>query len=139
MKDVVVDTNVLISFVTDRNAEQQARAAELFEAAAAGELRLILHQAVISELVYVLGNLYQQEAVDIAGLLQELLATPGIATADEVSWNQLWDFWPERFPDFADALLAGVAREKRYDAVATFDQRFIRRLRRGGWGVYWGE
>ncbi len=36
MKRVVVDTNVLISFLTDRNAEQQAQASELFEAAAEG-------------------------------------------------------------------------------------------------------
>ena len=33
MKRVILDTNVLVSFLTDRDAEQQAQAAALFEAA----------------------------------------------------------------------------------------------------------
>ena len=44
VKRVVLDTNVLVSFLTDRDAEQQEQAAALFETAAQGEAELILHQ-----------------------------------------------------------------------------------------------
>lgn len=42
MKRIVVDTNVLVSFLTDRDAEQQEMAAALFEAAAHGEVQIVL-------------------------------------------------------------------------------------------------
>lgn len=34
MKKYIIDTNALLSFVTDRNAAQQRRIAEIFEGAA---------------------------------------------------------------------------------------------------------
>ncbi len=132
MRRVVIDTNVLISFLTDRNAEQQAQATELFEAAAEGGTELILHQMVISEMVYVLGNLYQVEVAEIAGMIDDLLCSPGVRPVDEVVWSRVLELWPDAFKDFADAVLAAVTLEGRYEAVASFDQAFIRQLRRAG-------
>jgi predicted nucleic acid-binding protein len=54
MKRIVLDTNVVLAFLLDRNPQQQADAAHLFAEAAAGHHTLILHQAVITEMVYVL-------------------------------------------------------------------------------------
>ena len=132
MRRVVIDTNVLISFLTDRNAEQQAQATELFEAAAKGEIELILHQMVISEMVYVLGNLYQVEVAEIAGMIDDLLCSSGVTPVDEVVWSRVLELWPDTFKDFADAVLAAVTIEERFKVVATFDQGFVRQLRRAG-------
>lgn len=132
MRRVVIDTNVLISFLTDRNAEQQAQATELFEAAAEGETELILHQMVISEMVYVLGNLYRVKVAEIAGMIDDLLCSPGVRPVDEVVWSRVLELWPDAFKDFADAVLAAVTIEERYEAVASFDQAFVRQLRRTG-------
>jgi len=137
MKRVVLDTNVLISFLTDRNAEQQRRSAELFELAAEREIELILHQTVISEMVYVLANLYRIESEEIARLIDDLLSASGVIPLDEVNWVRVLDFWPERFTDFADGVLAAVTLTTRHHAVATFDQRFVRQLRREGLRSYW--
>lgn len=139
MKSVVVDTNLLISFLTDRDAEQQTRAAELFQASGRGEARLILHQAVISELVYVLGNLYRVPSEEIAATIDDLLRTPGVCPVDEVSWPRVLELWPQRCKDFGDAVLATVAAEGRHDAVATFDQRFTRQLRKQGLSAWLPE
>ena len=137
MRRIVLDTNVLVSFLTDRNAEQQAQAAALFESAARAEAELMLHQTVIGEMVYVLRNLYRVERRDIARTLDDLLSTAGVTPVDEVIWSRVLALWPGAFPDFADAVLAAVTAQQRYDAVATFDQRFIRRLRRAGLAHYW--
>ncbi len=137
MKRIVLDTNVLVSFLTDRDAEQQAQAAALFEAAAQGEVEIVLHQMVVAEMVYVLGNLYQVETREIAAMVDDLLSSPGAKPVDELSWTLVLELWPDRVPDFADAVLAAVAREGRYDAVATFDRRFVRRLRKEGIPRYW--
>jgi predicted nucleic acid-binding protein len=54
MREVLVDTNVLVSFFTDRNKEQQERAAALFRAASERELTLVVHAISMSEMIYVL-------------------------------------------------------------------------------------
>ncbi len=132
MKCVVVDTNVLISFLTDRNAAQQSEAAALFEQAAQGGTELILHQMVISEMVYVLANLYKVETTEIAGMIDDLLCSPGVRPIDDIVWSSVLSLWPGDFRDFADAALAAVMLEGHFDAVATFDQAFLRQLRRIG-------
>ena len=137
MTRVVVDTNVLVSFLTDRNAPQQARAAALFEAATRGEVEIILHQMVISEMVYVLANLYGLEALEIAQVLDDLISTAGVTPVDEIVWSRVLELWPSRFADFADGALAVVASAKRYDSVATFDRKFARRLRKVGLEIFW--
>lgn len=137
MKQIVLDTNVLLSFLTDRDAEQQLRADQLFQAAGRGQVRLVLPQIAVNELVYVLLNFYRVEPTAVAEILEDLLASPGLQPVHEVSWSRVLELWPNGIKDYADAVLAQVAREGGYDCIATFDQRFIRGLRREGLAVYW--
>jgi predicted nucleic acid-binding protein len=92
---------------------------------------------VIGEMVYVLRNLYGLERSEIAGMLEELLALPEVIPVDEIVWSLLLQIWPEKVPDFTDAALTAVMMQGRYDAVATFDQRFRRRLAQQGMKSYW--
>jgi len=54
MKKVVVDTNGLISFVTDRSPAQQGKIAAVFEDAARLKAAILCPQNVLTEFVYVL-------------------------------------------------------------------------------------
>ena len=134
-KQIVVDTNVLVSFLTDRDPRQQEQAAALFRGAAAGAHVLILHQIALSEMVYVLLNLYGVSPVETARILEDLLAAPGIQPVHEISWPLLLDLWPEKIPSFPDAAIAAVARA--YDEVATFDRPLAKRLKRQGLSTCW--
>ena len=51
---IVIDTNALISFVTDRNKSRQDKIAELFENAAGLRMSILCPQNVLTEFVYVL-------------------------------------------------------------------------------------
>ena len=128
MKRVLLDTNVVLSFLTDRDPRQQARAAALFEDAASSRLRLLLHQSVASESVYVLLNLYRRPPATLRTILSDLVSLPGMDVVDAVSWRRVLSHWPDPFADFGDAVLAAVALEERVDAVATFDRRFATRM-----------
>ncbi len=137
MKQILLDTNVLISFLTDRNLEQQEQAAELFNSALLGESQLILHQIVVVEMVYVLKNLYKTESAQAAQILSDLIAMPGVKPVDKVSWTEVLAWWPARVRDFADGVLAAVAQLGGCDTVATFDQEFVRCLNRNGIATSW--
>ena len=57
MRRYVIDTNALISFVTDRNPEQQQKIAPLFESAAYMKAVIFCHQHVLTEFIYVLDRI----------------------------------------------------------------------------------
>jgi predicted nucleic acid-binding protein len=134
---VLLDTNVVVSFVTERSRSQQEKAARLFERGAGGMVRLFLHQIVAAELVYVLQNVYRRPATEVAALLADLLGMPGLTPIDTIPWSSVLVLWPRILPDFSDAALAAVAREGRFNAVATFDRTFARRLGRLDTSEYW--
>jgi predicted nucleic acid-binding protein len=137
MTRVVLDTNVLVSFLTDRHLPQQAQAARFLTRAAAGEIQVILHQTVAMELAYVLRNLYNMSSEEVAPLLRDLLVLPGLVVTDRLPWSTVLDLWPSQVPDLADAILAAVASVDRCDAIATFDRAFRRRMAKLGVKSYW--
>lgn len=137
MTQILVDTNVLVSFLTDRDPRQQALAAALFEQAAAGEAEILVHQMVLVEVVFVLGKLYSVPPEQIALYLEDLLRAPGVSILAELSWSRLLDLWPSKMATFTDAALAAVARDLRGVAVATFDQDLSRSLEKLGVKEHW--
>jgi predicted nucleic acid-binding protein len=132
---VVIDTNVLVSFLTDRDRRQQEMAAELFQEASVGRVELVLHQTAVTEMVYVLTNLYHVPPAEVHGILADLLALPGVRPVNDVAWRHVLAVWPSPISAFGDAVIATVG--KSYDALATFDGPFSKKLRRMGVPLYW--
>lgn len=137
MKRVGVDTNVVVSFVTDRDPAQQSRAAALFGAATAGECLIVLPQAVISEAVYVLCNVYAVKPEVVSAVMRDLMSLPGVVSVDQVDWPAIWRCWPRRVKDYGDACLTVVARSGGFELLATFDAELAKRARQQGAATYW--
>ncbi|HXA15688.1 MAG TPA: PIN domain-containing protein [Thermoanaerobaculia bacterium] len=137
MKQILVDANVLISFLTDRNARQREEAADLFRGAVAQEHILVLHSMTIVEMIYVLTQLYHEDPPDVAEDVADLLAMPGVVSTDQVAWSQVLERWPRPIPALGDAILAAAAGEGSFDAVATFDRDLAKNLVRQGTPLFW--
>lgn len=134
---VVIDTNVFISLLTDRNEEQRARGKELLLRAEAGELVAVLPQFIVFEIAHVLRNLYAVPPGTAASLIDDAMRLPGVVLITEYPWEQILDLWSDRIPSIADAGIVAIALANRYDVVATFDQKLIRQMTNLGMASYW--
>ena len=133
---VVIDTNALISFVTDRNKIQQGKIAGLFENAAGLRLSVLCPQNVITEFVYVLDRIYNVPQSAIKDMIDDFVAMPGIEIVHEVNLKILFSYWPDKIQDYGDAIVAAVCCARKGAMVATFDRKFSAALKRLGLPVW---
>lgn len=132
MRELIVDTNLLLSFVTDRNPAQQEKAAELFQRAARLNLLLLSPPSVIMEFVYVLEKVYRQPQTRIRQMVADLLALPGFQVLQPLDFALVLTLWPEPVADFGDALVGAAALGRKEAQVATFDQKLVAALQQAG-------
>jgi predicted nucleic acid-binding protein len=137
LRRVVVDTNVFVSVLTDRDPRQDAVAKALFLSAERGEIVAVLPQFVIFEIAHVLRNLYKVPPEELASLIRDTIELPGVIVIDHCPWSLVLERWPEPFSSVADASIVAVAMANRFDAVATFDQKLITRMKSLGVASYW--
>lgn len=125
---VVIDTNVLVSAVMDRNVDQQKKADRLFHMAGESQVELLIPQCAIFEFIYVLESRYEVARDDVRAMVRDLINMPSLRVVDDLN-SALWlRTWTEPISEPNDAAVAAVAMATR-SAVATFDRKLIRQLR----------
>ena len=136
MKKYIIDTNVLISFVTDRNPNQQQKIATLFESAANLTVLILCHQYVLTAFIYVMDRVYHVPKDEIGRMIADFVEMPGIEIIHEIDFNAVLSYWPNPIPDFGDAVIASVGKLRR-STIVTFDRKFITYLKSLGLNI-WG-
>jgi len=114
----VVDTNVIIRFVTRDNESQFETARALLAREAC-----YIPVTVTLEAVLVLESVYHHAPSDIARGLRKVAGLPDV-TLDQIERVERALRWYESGLDFADALHRALA-PKNAGALATFDRAFI--------------
>jgi predicted nucleic acid-binding protein len=136
VKKLIIDTNALISFVTDRNPVQQDKIAALFDNAARLKVRVLCPQNVLTEFVYVMDAVYGIDKAEIRDIIRDFINLPGIEFIDHFNLKTLFELWPENIPDYGDAIVAVVCRNTKGASVATFDRKFKVKLKKLGLAVF---
>jgi predicted nucleic acid-binding protein len=123
MEKQILDANVLVRFLRDDHVEHSPRARALIARAEAGELRLVLLDAVVAEVVFVLTSVYNCTRRQVADALLPFLNHGGIECAGaEVIADALRSFSSKKV-DYMDCFLAAVAKSRDLP-VASFDRDF---------------
>ena len=135
MKRYVIDTNVLISFVTDRNQEQQQKIAPLFGAAAHLKAVILSPRCVLTEFIYVMDKVYHLPKDEIGRMITDLIHMPGVEIIQECDFDTVLSCWPDPFTDFGDAVIAAVGMSRRA-TIVTFDRKFASGLKSQGIGSH---
>ena len=132
MKKYIIDTNALISYVTDRNPVQQKRIAKIFQEVVRWKGIILCPQNVLTEFIYVLDKAYGIPKNDIRMMVKDFLATPGIELVHEIDFPTVLKFWPEAITDFGDAVVASLGHLYQGSVIVTFDLKFIHTLKKLG-------
>lgn len=124
---IAIDASVIVRYLTGDEKTQSAAAADLFRAAEAGKVTLVIPTAAIQETVYALERLYDLAPETIAPKLISLLAIGNVIAPDAGWLVEALQYYRTKNSDFGDALLCAYAREEGCD-VATFDKGLIKKF-----------
>ena len=136
MKSHIIDTNALISFVTDRSPVQQNKIANVLDLSVRLKVKVICPQNVLTEFVYVMDTVYGRPKSEIRDIVKAFVNLPGVEIIHEISLETLFKLWPEKVPDYGDAIIAALCQDTKGSSVATFDKKFRAKLKRLGIPAY---
>jgi predicted nucleic acid-binding protein len=125
MAQAYIDANIIVRALAEEG-ERSTQARELLSAADAGKIDLIVTETTLAETVWVLRGTYRFVRRDIAQALRDMVAAPGIRSADEDVLGLALELYSSTALNFADALLAARALLRGPATVYTFDRDFTR-------------
>lgn len=126
MKRYLLDTNLIVRFLTGEPEAMAERARALVAANEAGRISLRIVPMVVAEVVFVLtGKHYGRAREEVAGALLGFLESPSLDVVERDTLLRALQLYRDHPIDFVDATLAADA-ELSGTGLATFDQDFRR-------------
>jgi predicted nucleic acid-binding protein len=126
MERAFVDSNVVLRFLTGEPPEMAQQAHTLFAAVDRGQIRLVLEEVVVAEIVWVLQSFYGHKPADISRTLLQLIAHEGIECRGKARLAEALTLYADRRIDLTDALLAASVYASGERTVYSFDRHFDR-------------
>lgn len=128
-KRVVIDTNLLVRYLTQDDPEKADAVESLLDKAGSGEVTILILSIVIAELVWVLESFYKMEPVAVSKLVESILNTPGLEVNEKAIILTICKTYREKKIDFIDAWITEFAKENGVDTIYSFDKKHFRGLK----------
>jgi uncharacterized protein len=128
-KRAVIDTNLLVRYLTEDDPSKANDVKRLLLKAAQGEVRLLIPSVVIAELVWVLESFYQLHRSEIVPLLNAILHTHGLEVSDKPIVSEAIALYRDGAVDFIDAWIVAFAKAHDVRAVYTFDRKHFKDIK----------
>jgi predicted nucleic acid-binding protein len=119
----LVDTNLIVRYLTGDHPGHAKIAGRLIEASDRGELTLVVLPAVLAECVFVLESFYRRSPEQVGRTLSQLVSSPGFEMADAAVHQNALERYRKGKVHFVDCVVAAYAAAEKI-AVATFDADF---------------
>lgn len=123
---VVIDTNLLVRYLTDDDHAKAKAVDALLSKAGRGEIKILVPSIVIAELVWVLESFYKMESLGIAELVEAVLNTPGVEVMDKTIIKSAVKLYKVKNIDMIDAWIIEFAKEAGVGAIYTFDKKHFK-------------
>lgn len=115
-------------FLTVDDQGHHERAVRLFEAARAGECRLVTGPPVLFELAWTLRAAYKTPRARVIEILSAVFAMPGMTLTDAPRVAEALSLASAAGSEFADGYIAASARTAGCAGMATFDRKDFAKL-----------
>lgn len=114
---ISVDTNVVVRLLTGDDPKQFQKARAFFE-----KEEIVITTSVILECEWVLRYAYQFKPIEIIDAFSALFGLSNVTVQEPSVISKALE-WHKQGLDFADAL--HLAKSQDYEAIVTFDKKFI--------------
>ena len=121
-----LDTNVLVRFLTDDDASQAAKVAELFRTAEGNGERFHVSLLVLLETIWVLESLYRYKREEILSAAEHMLALPLLAMESPELIESFLSVSQGSKADLSDVLIGVAGKAKDCETTLTFDRKAAR-------------
>ena len=109
MPRLLLDTNVIVRFLTGDHPTHSPRSRNLLARAASGEVTLVLTDVALAETAWVLQSFYSLDRAAIAGALKGVIESTGIEVNDKTVLLSALRNFAQTDVNFVDAYHAAVA------------------------------
>ena len=123
MARLLLDTNVIVRFLTGDHLAHSPRSRSLFARAAAGDVTLVVTSLELAETVWVLQSFYKLDRPAIAAAFKDLIESGGIEVQNKASLLSALRNFAQTDVNFVDAYHAAIAVAESI-AIASFDRDF---------------
>ncbi len=126
MKKELLDTNVLLRFLTGDNKKQQQEAERLFKEAEQHKRKIVVMSLVIAETCFVLESFYKMQREEIAEALEVFLAQKWLEVQERQALLGLWSWYCQGL-HFVDSFLISLAKAQNA-GILTFDKSLSKKV-----------
>jgi predicted nucleic acid-binding protein len=123
MSRLLLDTNVIVRFLTGDHPAHSPRSRNLFARAAAGDVTLVVTHLALAETVWVLQSFYKLDRRAIVAVLKDLIESAGIEVENKARLPSALRNFAQTDVNFVDAYHAAVAAAESV-GIASFDRDF---------------
>lgn len=125
MNSIILDTNIILRFITADDKVKQEKTARLFEKIKEGEIKAFIHDVIFAEIVFVLVSkkLYGLSKHKIQALLLPIINLTNIKFQSKKHIKRALELFVQYDIDFEDALIAVYAENEKIEIVS-FDRDF---------------
>ena len=123
MARLLLDTNVIVRFLTGDHPTHSPRSRHLFARAADGEVTLVLTDLALADTAWVLQSFYRLDRAAIASALKAIVESTGIEVENRTTLLSALRNFAQTDVNFVDAYHAAVAAADSIP-IASFDRDF---------------
>ena len=120
----LLDTNVLIRFLTLDKGKKYKRLYHFFEALEHGEMRVELKLIVLFQVIFVLKSFYKVPKKLIANGLADILKYKGITIKDKKLVQRTLELWHDKNVEIVDCYLIACLEKDAQNILYSYDREF---------------
>jgi predicted nucleic-acid-binding protein len=120
----LLDTNVLIRFLTVDKNKKYRKLYSFFESLENGDIRVELKLIVLFQVIYVLKSFFKVPKKEIASGIADLIKYKGITIKEKKIVNRTLKLWREKNVEIVDCYLVACLEKDAQSIIYSYDRDF---------------